>query len=129
MTFIIVADKSAKVDRLVVTVSDGIRSMDPARIVLVSTDASLALDASEALERLEPRRRDAWSLRGSVVVADDAREAACIVAAASPATIALRLEDERAFMTELSENLHPAVRNACALDRDADIALVAHALP
>src|SRR5262245_22137610 len=115
MTFLIVADRSAKVDRLVVMVSDVIQAMDPARIVLVTTDASLALDASEALERLEPRRREAWNLRGAVVLADDAREAARVVAAALPATIAFRLENELAFINELSENLHPALRNVCAL--------------
>jgi histidinol dehydrogenase len=120
MTFIVVADESADVDDLVGTVAHGIQSTNPARILLVTTDASVALDAVDALDRLVPRRREAWALRGTLVVADDVREAACIVAAASPATIALRVEDGREFMARLAETMHPAIGSICAVEQEAE---------
>ena len=68
-------------------------------------------------------------MRGTLVVADDVREAVCIVAAASPATIALRVEDGREFIGWLSESLHPAISGICAVEHDAEAAGFARQRP
>ena len=120
-TFIVVADGSAEFGSVLTAVAHAAGKMNPARILLVSTDVTLALDVIDALDRLDLPHREIWKARGGVLVADDLAEAACMVAATAPAVIALRLDDPLGFTREMLSNLHPAVSGLCSLEHAAEM--------